>query len=183
MSGLIWASTWKTCLRGLRTKKAQTDQLLCYLFLESVIFKLAKSEKFLLVSEAVETSLSLALLEILKSGFLAMRTIFPQNQEIYHTLEKFVKHCPQLHAWYSSISWPSLKLLVIIVFFSYFDHKFSMPKFTKGNNSIKQEGPRALDCSPESLHMKIWCIGMWLNRYHLKIFLFLALVAISDQLW
>ena len=39
--------------------------------------------------------------------------------------------------------------------------------------TIKQEGPRALDGSPESWHIR-WCIGMWLKRYHLKIFIFFS---------
>ena len=32
----------------------------------------------------------------------------------------------------------------------------------------KQEDPKALDCSAESRHMRRWCIGLWLKRYHLK---------------
>ena len=37
----------------------------------------------------------------------------------------------------------------------------------------EREGPRALDCSPDSWHMSRCCIGLWLKRY----FYFLALVA------
>ena len=47
------------------------------------------------------------------------------------------------------------------------------------NHNLKQEGPKALDHSRESWHMKR-CVGLWLKRYHLKIhfvFLVLALVA------
>ena len=47
----------------------------------------------------------------------------------------------------------------------------------ENHQNMKQEGPRALDCLPESWHMNRWCIGLWLMRYDLKIFLFLALVA------
>ena len=60
------------------------------------------------------------------------------------------------------------------------------------NHNLKQEGPKALDHSRESWHMKR-CVGLWLKRYHLKIhfvFLVLALVAIvfsqaehSDHFW
>ena len=42
--------------------------------------------------------------------------------------------------------------------------------------SYKQEGPRALDLSPDPGTKEI-CVGLWLKRYRLKIFLFLALVA------
>ena len=38
-----------------------------------------------------------------------------------------------------SISQPSLKLLALMFFFRYLDYKFSMPKFAKGNNSIKDK--------------------------------------------
>ena len=47
---------------------------------------------------------------------------------------------------------------------------------------LRQEGPRALDRSPESWHIRRRCIGLWVNRYDLKIFLFLALVAILCSL-
>ena len=41
---------------------------------------------------------------------------------------------------------------------------------------LKHEGPRALDHSPESWHIRL-CFGLCLKRYRLKIFLFSALVA------
>ena len=52
-----------------------------------------------------------------------------------------------------------------------------------GNQHImQQEGPRALDRSPETWHIR-WCfVQLWLRRYHLKIFLFLALVAAEQNI-
>ena len=46
----------------------------------------------------------------------------------------------------------------------------------------KQEGPRALDRLPESWYMSRCCIGLWLKRYDLKIYLFSDMVAmLSNQ--
>ena len=49
---------------------------------------------------------------------------------------------------------------------------FENINFEKNQQTIK-EGPRALDRSSESRHIR-WCIGLWLKRYHLQIFLFLT---------
>ena len=63
------------------------------------------------------------------------------------------------------------KVALNSVLFYHIDH-FDLSK------DLQQEGPRALDRSPEFWHMSN-CIGMPLKRYHLKIFLLLAVVQSS----
>ena len=62
----------------------QSDQHLCYHFLESIICKLATGEIsiFRLVSVAEETGLKLALYETRKTGFLAMRLVYKLMQDV-----------------------------------------------------------------------------------------------------
>ena len=68
-----------TCLRGLRTTKAQNSLISAYVIrlLESIISRLAVSDIsiFYLVSVAEETGLSLALSEIPKTSIVTMRPI------------------------------------------------------------------------------------------------------------
>ena len=78
MSAIRWARRKKTCLRYLRTPKAQTSDLIgacVYRLLKSIVSRIATSKFsiFKLVSVAEETGLSLALSETPKTGFVASR--------------------------------------------------------------------------------------------------------------
>ena len=84
---------------------------------------------------------------------------------------------PQVHAM--GRGWPKSKLKTYI--YNHAKHKYLLLKddIVKLN---KRALSRALNCCPDSWHMSRWCIGLWLKRYDLKLFLFSALVAMLNIL-